>query len=246
MSLAGGYSATFSNNDRTTQLTGAPGRRPGRWEDNHDQEDHVEPLSRQNALSGKEDKMEPTTAESDNSTVENNRRASIVQGLARQYTQQSHHSTILGNPFQAGEDSMLNPHSENFSAINWAKSIVQLNQASGQSMRTAGVAYKNLNVFGYGQATDYQKDVANVWLEVASLPQKLIGRSSKTKIDILRDFDGVVRNGEMLVVLGPPGSGCSTFLKTISGETNGIYLNDEASFNYRGPFLRASQRQTAC
>jgi energy-coupling factor transporter ATP-binding protein EcfA2 len=35
-------------------------------------------------------------------------------------------------------------------------------------------------------------------------------------LEILRDFDGLVKSGEMLVVLGRPGSGCSTFLKTIA------------------------------
>lgn len=38
----------------------------------------------------------------------------------------------------------------------------------------------------------------------------------------------------MLMVLGPPGSGCSTLLKTIAGEMNGIYLDEHSSMNYRG------------
>src|SRR5687768_15451219 len=38
----------------------------------------------------------------------------------------------------------------------------------------------------------------------------------------------------MLVVLGPPGSGCSTFLKSIAGETNGIYIDDSTYMNYHG------------
>lgn len=38
----------------------------------------------------------------------------------------------------------------------------------------------------------------------------------------------------MLVVLGPPGSGCSTFLKTISGEINGFYVDKNSYINYQG------------
>lgn len=47
-------------------------------------------------------------------------------------------------------------------------------------------------------------------------------------------MDGVLEAGEMLVVLGPPGSGCTTMLKTIAGEMNGIYLDESSSLNYRG------------
>jgi ATP-binding cassette subfamily G (WHITE) protein 2 (PDR) len=38
----------------------------------------------------------------------------------------------------------------------------------------------------------------------------------------------------MLVVLGPPGSGCSTFLKTVAGETNGFYVDEKSQINYQG------------
>ena len=47
----------------------------------------------------------------------------------------------------------------------------------------------------------------------------------------------------MCVVLGPPGSGCSTFLKAIAGETNGIYVNKASYFNYQG--ISAEELHTA-
>lgn len=175
-----------------------------------------------------------TTETQDNDEdSERARRSSMVQSLARQYTQQSDYSSIDGNPFTAGDDSPLNPNSKNFKALAWAKSVVKVMDDSGETFRKAGVCFENLNVFGYGQPTDYQKDVANVWLEAANFPRQALGHG-RHRIDILRDFDGVVKNGEMLVVLGPPGSGCSTYLKTLSGETDGIYINEDSSFNYRG------------
>lgn len=164
--------------------------------------------------------------------VELERRNSIVQSLARQYTRQSHVGTT-GNPFTADDKSPLNPASENFKATEWAKSIVDMVSGSGHEFRTTGVAFQNLNVFGYGEATDYQKDVANVWLTLGKYGQFLTG-GNRRRIDILRSFDGVVKKGEMLVVLGPPGSGCSTMLKTLSGETNGLYIDDGSYFNYQG------------
>ena len=38
----------------------------------------------------------------------------------------------------------------------------------------------------------------------------------------------------MLVVLGRPGAGCSTLLKTISGETHGFFIDDQSEINYQG------------
>ncbi|PNP44631.1 ATP-binding cassette, subfamily G (WHITE), member 2, PDR [Trichoderma gamsii] len=159
------------------------------------------------------------------------RRASVVQALARSYSRAS--GAAGDNPFLAGPDSPLNPASENFSGKEWAKAVVGLVSQDGGSFRSAGVCFQNLNVHGFGESTDYQKDIANVWLSLAGWAGGLIS-SNKQRIDILRQFDGIVRKGEMLVVLGPPGSGCSTFLKTIAGEMNGIYVDDDSYFNYQG------------
>lgn len=70
-------------------------------------------------------------------------------------------------------------------------------------------------------------------MEVAGLFNKITGRG-KRKIQILRNFEGLVKSGEMLVVLGRPGSGCSTLLKTIAGETHGFYINEGTHINYQG------------
>lgn len=42
------------------------------------------------------------------------------------------------------------------------------------------------------------------------------------KRDLIHDFTGVVRDGEMLLVLGRPGSGCSTFLKAVANKRGGF------------------------
>ncbi|KAM7221761.1 ABC-2 type transporter domain containing protein [Rhypophila decipiens] len=175
----------------------------------------------------------------DDDIIEQERRDDLVHELARKYTSQSHAAAGWepgANVFKIAseeEDSPLNPNGPKFSSRAWAKAVVAMMTEGGQSFRTTGVAFQHLNVYGYGTTTDYQKDVFNVLLEGAALYRKVMGHD-KTRIDILRDFDGIVRNGEMLVVLGPPGSGCSTFLKTIAGDYNGIYVDDKSYFNYQG------------
>ncbi len=78
-----------------------------------------------------------------------------------------------------------------------------------------------------------RRTFGNYPLELGSIFNKLTGRG-KIKIQILRDFEGLVHSGEMLVVLGRPGSGCSTLLKTISGETHGFYIDEKSDINYQG------------
>jgi len=173
---------------------------------------------------------EDVLTEDDEAEME--RRSSIVQALARRYTTETH-GDATGNPFHAEKDSPLNPNGPHFKGRAWAKAMVDMVGDQDAAFRTSGVCFQHLNVYGYGQETDYQKDVFNVWLKVGGWVRSLMG-SGKRRIDILRDFDGVVKKGEMLVVLGPPGSGCSTLLKTIAGETSGLNVDDKSYFNYQG------------
>ncbi|KAL7948144.1 ABC-2 type transporter domain-containing protein [Trichoderma barbatum] len=173
-----------------------------------------------------------------NSAHEMERRLSMVQQLARQYTHtsgidiQGQASSLFGNN---DADSPLNPMSSKFSGRTWAKTVAKYATEHGSGFRRSGLSFRNMNVYGYGTETDFQKDVGNVWLSIPDLARQAFSKSSgRRRIDILRSLDGVLKSGEMLVVLGPPGSGCSTFLKSIAGETSGIYIDSETDFNYQG------------
>ncbi|KAF2830546.1 hypothetical protein CC86DRAFT_162822 [Ophiobolus disseminans] len=167
--------------------------------------------------------------------VETARREEQVHQLARRLTSQSTHSTAHQNPFNAAPNSALDPNGEHFNARAWTKAMrnLQLQDENAGPTRTAGVSFRGLNVHGFGADTDYQKSVGNVWLEGPGLIKRLRGDKGR-KIDILQNLDGLVEAGEMLVVLGPPGSGCSTFLKTITGETHGFFVDDKSHINYQG------------
>ena len=163
------------------------------------------------------------------------RREIAVNQLARRYTQQSTNTVTRQNPFHATPDSQLDATSEHFNARAWAKAMLhtQLEDPEAPPPRTAGVAFRDLNVHGFGSDTDYQKSVGNVWLEGPGFVRKIMGNKGR-KINILQNLDGLVEAGEMLVVLGPPGSGCSTFLKTIAGETHGFFVDQQSKINYQG------------
>ncbi|KAK2775830.1 hypothetical protein FQN53_002962 [Emmonsiellopsis sp. PD_33] len=157
-----------------------------------------------------------------------------VLNLARQFTTGSVH-LHRQNPFVADRGGPLDPNGPNFKARDWAKAFynIRTDPIDGYPSRVSGVAFRNLSVFGYGSTTDYQKTVGNAILKLPSLAKKIFG-IRESKIDILHDFDGLVRSGEMLAVLGPPGSGCSTLLRTIAGDTHGFNIASGSSINYQG------------
>jgi len=146
------------------------------------------------------------------------------------------------NPFEDPSHPELNPNSKEFDPRKWVKLIMRQHARHSDNpdgsvdydALRVGFSFQNLNVHGFGRPTDFQKNVGNIWLSVASSVKSIFGADSKTKIQILRDFEGLVRGGEMLVVLGRPGSGCSTFLKTVAGETHGFFIGDGSELNYQG------------
>ena len=128
--------------------------------------------------------------------------------------------------------SKLDPQCSSFDTRAWVEALVQYESVNSESgrRRRSGVSFRNLDVYGFGKYTDYQKTVGNSILSVIT-PRR------KHRIDILHDLEGIVNTGEMLLVLGPPGSGCSTFLKAISGHMKGLFLGDKVRMNYRGAYM---------
>ncbi|OBT92485.1 hypothetical protein VE01_09588 [Pseudogymnoascus verrucosus] len=134
------------------------------------------------------------TATPDDSDNEKEDLRESVTHLARTFTQ---HSVKNGhgqyvNPFEGSENPSLDPQSGQFNQRAWIKAVM-------------GVSYKNLNVHGFGEPTDYQKTFGNYPLAASSLFNNLRGENGRIKIQILRNFDGLIKSGEMLVVLGRPG-----------------------------------------
>ncbi|KAG9494905.1 hypothetical protein J7337_013134 [Fusarium musae] len=138
------------------------------------------------------------------------------------------------NPFLA-QDSRLDPKSPEFQPESWVKALLHAfsKDPSKHPRYTAGVCWRNLSVHGFSDPTEFQKDVLNViWRSPLAALDWFAKR--KQKVKIITDFDGLVKSGELLLVLGRPGSGVSTLLKTIAGHTHGLHLDDSSEFNYQG------------
>ncbi|KAM5380089.1 hypothetical protein ACJZ2D_003736 [Fusarium nematophilum] len=161
-----------------------------------------------------------------------------ITTLARQVTATSLKPDHDGmdSPIQPRMGSKLDPFSPQFDPVLWTKSLVRLFESDGDAPpgRRTGVAFRSLSVFGRSRGAQYQKSTGNIIFSIASSLSSLIFSHGTRKINILRDFEGIVDAGEMLLVLGPPGSGCSTLLRTLSGRTEGLSVVEESYINYRG------------
>jgi ATP-binding cassette subfamily G (WHITE) protein 2 (PDR) len=62
----------------------------------------------------------------------------------------------------------------------------------------------------------------------------MLSFGKKRPKQILHGFDGLIKGGELLIVLGRPGSGCSTLLKTLCGELHGLMLGSNSTIHYDG------------
>lgn len=133
-------------------------------------------------------------------------------------------------------DSSLDPRSPTFDGRSWVKAFVDLyNSNLPTRPRSLGVAFRNLTVYGDTSGARHQNSAGNIFLSaIESVARRLGGVQQSKQVTILQDFEGVLDEGELLLVLGPPGSGCSTLLKTIAGETAGLRETPETSWNYRG------------
>lgn len=162
-----------------------------------------------------------------------------VYDLARTQTGISLSSTVrsggLENPFLGSSSPQLDPTSDKFNLKSWLQALMRLPKSlNGEPARNLGFTFRSLSAYGYGTPTDYQKNFVNVFLDAPALVRGLFGIAHKTKIQILEDFEGLLNSGEMLVVLGRPGSGCSTLLKTLSGQIDGFVIDQKTILNYQG------------
>lgn len=168
-----------------------------------------------------------------NGLDDENRINDEIGQLARQYTKQS--SQADGYLFPKPSEDYLDPHSPKFDARRWARAFFKVREESMQGTRpkVAGIAFKDLDVFGHGSSVDFQKSVGNAIFGLERHAKKLMG-VKEPRVDILHKLEGVIHPGEMIAVLGPPGSGCSTLLKSIAGDTYGFTIGDQAVINYEG------------
>tara|TARA_R110002003_G_scaffold357_5_gene19118 strand:- start:8344 stop:9111 length:768 start_codon:yes stop_codon:yes gene_type:complete len=111
-----------------------------------------------------------------------------------------------------------------------SKMFGRTRQESSEEEKTRhhGVIFKHLTVKGMGIGAALQPSVGDFFLDPFRFGKNLITKGPKKAAGkppvrtLLDDFSGCIKSGEMLLVLGRPGAGCSTFLKMIGNQRFGF------------------------
>ena len=111
-------------------------------------------------------------------------------------------------------------------------------QSEDEKTRHVGVVFKNLTVKGMGLGAALQPTLSDPFLTLPRFIKGLLTNfrraTGKPPIrTLINNFSGCIRPGEMLLVLGRPGSGCSTFLKVLANQRFG-YQSITGDVTYGG------------
>ncbi|XDG06936.1 hypothetical protein ABKA04_006551 [Annulohypoxylon sp. FPYF3050] len=138
-------------------------------------------------------------------------------------------SSIVEEP---GE-SVLDPRNEDFDVRQWLQMFTKGLEEQGHKGLRTGVVFKNLSISGTGEPVQYQQTVTDILMAPLKLA-KIFSHERPKERKILHSFNGLIRSGELLLVLGRPGSGCSTLLKALCGELHSLHVHDKSVIHYDG------------
>ena len=128
-----------------------------------------------------------------------------------------------------------NPFDENarFDLAAFLKYQSETLQERNNELPRMGLGFEHLSVTGYGSGAKFNSSVASLFLTPFYLPSIIMGMLRPHVKHILTDVTGCVKPGEMLLVLGRPGSGCTTLLKSLASYRDG-YRSIEGKVLYEG------------
>ena len=162
-------------------------------------------------------------------------RASLYQTMTRRQTNKSDRPVSYITP-QASHSAEDQAEIERLMSRIFGKNRQE--HSEEEKTRHVGLVFKDLTVKGVGLGAALQPTVGDIFLDLPRLIQGFIGKGPKIGQKppirtILNKFTGCVRPGEMLLVLGKPGSGCSTFLKVLANQRYG-YESVDGDVTYGG------------
>jgi hypothetical protein len=104
------------------------------------------------------------------------------------------------------EDPSLDPYSNRFDPRRWMKALLgsHTDKSLHSDPRIASVALRNLHVYSTPKKLGQQCTVGSFPVQIFSMVREFL-HSNKEDVRILHNFDGLVKEGEMLLVLGGSG-----------------------------------------
>ena len=143
-----------------------------------------------------------------------------------------------GKDVEKGAVSDLASDDEQFDLEGTLRGNKTTDEEAGIRSKRIGVVWEGLTVTGQGGVTNFVKTFPDAFISffnVFETAKRILGAGKKSReVNILQGFRGVVKPGEMVLVLGRPGSGCTTFLKVIANQRYGY--NSVTGDVLYGPF----------
>lgn len=131
-----------------------------------------------------------------------------------------------------------------------------LEESRGIEHKIIGLSWQNVTVLAPGGTTaafvhdlpraiigtfgpDALRILQNTWRGIRSYvvpsDQRVSPEQEAHMRKLIQGHSGVLKEGEMLLVLGRPGSGCSTFLKAVSSSLpSNVTLHQDSAISYGG------------
>ncbi|KAI1101221.1 ABC-2 type transporter-domain-containing protein [Jackrogersella minutella] len=174
------------------------------------------------------------------STQARSRLDEVAGDLSRRHTKQSRAADLDGDEkADAAEDEA---DADEFELGTFMRDGHFEKRTEEGSEKRVGVIYNGLTVKGIESTSSFVRTVPDAIVGTFGpdlyrilsryIPLLRFGRKQPTRI-LINDFTGCVRDGEMMLVLGRPGSGCSTFLKAVSNKTES-FAAVEGEISYGG------------
>lgn len=169
------------------------------------------------------------------------RQLSGISQRSRQSQKEKHHKDNIKSGVTDVEkvaSSDVSEEEERFDLESYLRGNKSLEDEAGIKSKRVGVMWDGLTVCGLGGAKVHAPTFPDAFVSffnIYATIKSIFGLGKQgPQVDILKDFRGVVKPGEMVLVLGKPGSGCTTFLKVISNQRYG-YTDIKGNVTY-GPF----------
>lgn len=189
-----------------------------------------------NGFASSEKGVSVKDAEAEFATLQ--RELSGISQKSRLSRTQSRQSNRKGKDVEKATISEESSETEPFDLESTLRGNRDAEAESGIRSKNIGVIWDNLTVTGAGGITNFVKTFPDAFVSffnVIETGMNIFGVGKKGReVRILDEFRGVVTPGEMVLVLGRPGSGCTTFLKVIANQRFGYTgVNGEVQY---GPF----------
>ncbi|EGG18744.1 ABC transporter G family protein [Cavenderia fasciculata] len=166
-----------------------------------------------------------STINVDQSKLEFKKLAAHLEMESEQFRLDSNQTDLEGRPAETEEDFKLRKYFED-----------SQRQAldNGSKPKKMGISIRSLTVVGQGADVSVIADIATPFKMFFNLFNPNSWKKSKSStFNILNDVNAFCKDGEMMLVLGRPGSGCSTLLRVISNQRES-YVSVDGDISYGG------------